>query len=232
MSSPEYGPSFSAFIFDVGDILYDATGWRRAVTAWLQERNVDVDYPQLCERWERRLVPVYIGKQEYWQAFHGLLEEFGLSPRQCDDGIKHGRELARRAESRQLFPHVLDTLAALADANVPLGVLSDTESTEAEVRSRLDRLGVGRFFSAIITSRDVGFVKPEREAYECALTALGARAQHSAFVGHDLDELEGAVAAGLSAIAFNSSVRGADYIAIETFDELIRFAILQKPAAL
>jgi len=194
---------YEAVIFDMGDIFFDAGVWRRALVAHLRRLGVDIDYPRLCERWEAKLVDVYVGRREYWSAFREFLDDLGLGPADAEDTIAFARNKAAGLEDRVLFDGVVETLAELHGMGVKLAVLSDTESREQRVRQRLADLHIEQYFDAVITSADIGHVKPEREAFAAAAAALGVGLQRCAFVGHDVDELAGARDAGLLAIAFN-----------------------------
>jgi HAD superfamily hydrolase (TIGR01509 family) len=212
---------FRAVIFDMGDIFFDATPWRRALTARLQELGVAIDYPQLCRGWEAKLVEVYLGRREYWAALTEFVTERGLSEAAVADTIAFAREMAARVEARTLFDGVAETLAALRAKGVSLAVLSDTESPEARVRCRLAQMGIERCFAAVVTSIDIGHVKPEPEAYAAALARLGATADQTAFVGHDVDELEGAMQCGMTAIAYNYESDAPASHFIDRFPELL-----------
>jgi HAD superfamily hydrolase (TIGR01509 family) len=194
---------YTALIFDMGDIFFDATAWRRSLTERLQSLGVEIDYPQLCERWETKLVPVYLGRREYWEAFREFLGELGLAPDALAEALAFARRKAAEVEHRKLFDGVAETLAALKARGLKLAVLSDTESSEARVRRRLVQLGIEQHFDAVLTSVDIGHVKPQPAAYAAALARLQVPAAEAAFVGHDVDELDGARQSGLTAVAFN-----------------------------
>lgn len=58
----------------------------------------------------------------------------------------------------RLMPEVLEVLPAIS---IPLAVWANTQTaTGADLRRFLDRAGIGRFFSWVITSVDAGFRKP------------------------------------------------------------------------
>jgi HAD superfamily hydrolase (TIGR01509 family) len=194
---------FRAIIFDMGDIFFDATPWRRALTARLQELGVAIDYPQFCRGWEAKLVEVYLGRREYWAALTEFLAEQGLSEAAVANTIAFARETAASVESRTLFDGVAETLAALRAKGVKLAVLSDTESSEPRVRRRLAQMGIEQCFDVVVTSIDIGHVKPQPEAFAAALARLNVTADQAAFVGHDVDELDGAMQCGIAAIAYN-----------------------------
>jgi putative hydrolase of the HAD superfamily len=190
-------------LFDMGDIFYDATPWRRAVTAALCEHGVAIEFAEFVRRWEAELVPVYVGQKPYWDAFAKLLSNFALDADTREKITAMAREKARAAEERTLFPGVAETLDRLHALGVKLAVLSDTESCESRVRERLAAMGIERYFDAVVTSADIGFVKPMQEAFAAALDRIGVARTNAAFVGHDEDELAGAKAFGLLTIAYN-----------------------------
>lgn len=195
---------YAAVIFDMGDIFFDATLWRRALVAHLQRVGVDIDYRELCRRWEEKLVDVYVGRRDYWEALGEFLGEIGVGEDVFAEVIGAARQKAAEVGVRRsLFDGVAETLTALKRAGVRLAVLSDTESREPRVRQVLTELGIEPCFDAVVASRDIGRVKPEAEAYAVALQRLDVAADQTLFVGHDADELDGAMAAGLSAAAYN-----------------------------
>ncbi len=197
---------YNAIIFDMGDIFFDATPWRRALTAHLQGVGVKIGYTELCRRWEAKLADVYVGRSEYWSTLGRFLEELGLTPTQADQALTFARDKAGQVEQPTLFEGVAETLGALKQHGIKLAVLSDTESRESKVRSRLADLGIEQYFDAVITSNDIGHAKPEPESYQAALDALEVSADQTIFVGHDEDELRGAMRCGLCTVAFNGNV--------------------------
>lgn len=212
---------FEGLIFDVGDVFFDATPWRRWLAGRLQSLGVKITYDQLVQKWESLLVDVYCGRADYWKRFDELLASMGLD-------VKLARQLAADARDKGkevrvglgLFDGVARTLGDLQAAGVKLAVLSDTESDEKEVRRMLGSLGIERYFDAVVTSRDIGYAKPAREAYQAAADALAVAADRCGFVGHDADELAGAKKHGLCPIAYNCDPATAADVRIEQFSDL------------
>jgi HAD superfamily hydrolase (TIGR01509 family) len=214
----------------MGDVFFDATPWRRAVVDCLRQNGVAMDYPGFCRRWEAKLVPVYLGRQAYWDAFGELLVELGLPQAARGEVLAFAHERAREAENRILFEGVAETLARLQQAGLRLAVLSDTESREPRVRQRLARLGIEACFDAVVTSIDIGEVKPSPAAYAAALDRLRVTAAEAVFVGHDEEELAGARRCGLTTVAFNhESGTPADYH-LRHFKELLSLPGLDVPS--
>ncbi len=195
---------FEGLIFDMGDVFFDATPWRRWLTDRLQSLGVKITYDQLVEKWESLLVDVYCGRADYWKRFDELLASVGLDVKLARPLAADARDKGKEVQvDRKPFDGVGETLARLKAEGVKLAVLSDTESSGEEVRAGLRQLGLDQYFDAVITSRDIGYAKPAREAYQAAADALAVAADRCGFVGHDADELIGAEKAGLCAIAFN-----------------------------
>ena len=91
------------------------------------------------------------------------------------------------------------TLAALA-GSFRLGAVTDTAvMTEADVRTALAGTGLSDRLEVIVTSSEVGAVKPDPRGIEVALSRLGATAQKTLFVG---DAAVDALAAEAAGVAF------------------------------
>lgn len=207
----------------MGDIFFDATPWRRALTAGLQQEHVAIDYPSLCRQWEDKLVEVYLGRRDYWEAFRELIADLRLSEEAAQRVFDFAKAKAAEVEQRTLFDGVVETLAALKAAGLKLAVLSDTESREPRVRQRLAVLGIAQYFDAVLTSIDIGSVKPSPEAYMTALQRLDVSAAEAIFVGHDQEELDGAQQCGLTAVAYNHEQGILADCCIRHFPELLLF---------
>ena len=214
-------------LFDMGDVLYDATVWRRWLLQLLHRMGLHAHYRSFFKIWDCDFLDdVHCGRREYGEAFQAFLLSAGLTRGQIDEV-----EAASQARKRELengvrpFPGVRSVLDRLQRAGVVLGVLSDSESTAEELQLRLNRLGIGHSFIAVVSSIDLERTKPDAACYRAAAAAMGVPVDSTAFVGHDAEELAGAKAAGMSAWAFNFE---ADVVAagvadryLTRFDELL-----------
>lgn len=215
---------FQCMIFDVGDILYDATYWRRWLTSAINERGIPLTYEQLVVDWERLLVPVYTGHLPYWSQLDRLLSKYGLTQiekEQLTSEARHQAQIAK--DGRVPLPLVPETLARLHESKVVLVALSDNESGEKSVRETLQQLTIEPYFAAVLSSRDLGFAKPHPRAFDAAVRASSISQELCAFVGHDIDELEGAKHFGLSTIAYNHAPGATANFFIAQFDELLQY---------
>jgi HAD superfamily hydrolase (TIGR01509 family) len=213
-------------IFDLGDVLYDATQWRRWLLHLLGEMGVARDPRQLAESWKGQyLSQAQLGRCSFSDALRSFLLSTGL-PHSVVDEVQAASLAQQRLEESdvRLFRGVLPTLRALRAAGVKLAALDNSILTRNELVERLRHLGLHGLFEIVASSRDLGRRKPQPEAYLSVLERLGTTPPRTAFVGHDGGELAGAHSVGIVTIAFNPDpeVR-ADRVA-GRFEELLTLA--------
>lgn len=98
----------------------------------------------------------------------------------------------------KVFRDVRPTLRALVARGYTLGVVSNWEPSLAPT---LGRLGLDRYFQAIVISAVEGFWKPDPRLFEVALERLEVSAGTALNVGDHLGrDVEGANAAGIQAV--------------------------------
>jgi HAD superfamily hydrolase (TIGR01509 family) len=212
-------------LFDMGDVLYDATLWRRWLWQLLAKLGVKKTYEGLFTIWDDDFLDaVHRGLADYATAFESFLASLALSRAQIDEIVAASRIRKRELESDvRPLAGVRTTIEQLVGLGIPLGVVSDSESRAEDLRAYLDRMGLGGAFTAIVSSRDLGCTKPDPRCYLTALESLSLAAEAVAFVGHDAVELAGARAVGLTSIAFNESPGCVATIHLRHFRELLSF---------
>jgi len=195
---------YALVVFDVGDVIYDASWWRRRLHGELAGLCPGLTFDAMERAWEARLVAVYEGRRPYWDAFADLLADLAV-PAAEHDAVARAAEAAadETPRHRRLFDGVPATLDRLRAGGVKLAALSDSQSGAAVIRADLDALGVGDRLDAIFSSVELAAAKPRPQAYLAVLERFGVRPDTAAFVGHETEELDGAKAAGLATIAFN-----------------------------
>lgn len=210
-------------VFDMGDVLYDATLWRRWLYQLLVRMGLHGQYRTLYRVWDMDyLHDVQCGRRDFADAFHVFLLSLGLSRGQIDEV-----EAASQARKRELelnvrpLPGVRDTIERLAGRGIQLAVLNNSERSGDELRSQLERLGLGGCFSPVISSVDVQCTKPSPVSYRTALAQMNLPSRAVAFVGHDSAELAGARAVGMRTLAFNHEAGARAEHYLTHFDELL-----------
>jgi HAD superfamily hydrolase (TIGR01549 family) len=69
------------------------------------------------------------------------------------------------------------------------------------IYAALRKLGVNRFFSAVLVSEDVGWRKPNRKIFQEALRRLGVNAEEAVYVGDSpLEDVGGAASADMRTV--------------------------------
>lgn len=212
-----------AFVFDLENVLYDATVWRRWLLRLLARLGFRFDYAEFFAVWDRDYLPeVYCGRRDYEDAFENLLADCGLSPAQIDEvaAASHARrrELAR---SRRLLPGVVRTLGQLHAGGVPLAILCEADAPAMHVRDELQRLAIGSYFGPIITSFDLGSSKPDPACFHAVLAALELASDRVTFVGHEARELSAARQLGMPTVAFNCEAKADADLHCLHFPELL-----------
>lgn len=92
---------------------------------------------------------------------------------------------AMRTAETALYPDAVDTLTALAGHGVRLGLI--TNGSAEEQRAKIVRFDLARHFVHVQIEGEMGFGKPEEQAYAHALAALGTTAADTWIVGDNLE---------------------------------------------
>jgi putative hydrolase of the HAD superfamily len=104
----------------------------------------------------------------------------------------------RFGEAATPFPDVADVLAALAEREIQLGLI--TNGGAAMQRSKIEALGLEPAMDVILISSETGLAKPDPDIFNRAVAALRCTPEEAWFVGDHADlDARGAHAAGLRA---------------------------------
>jgi putative hydrolase of the HAD superfamily len=123
------------------------------------------------------------------------------------------------AAAWEVYPEVPAMLAGLARQGLRLGVVSNWDH---RLPGLLAALGLDRFFGAIAYSAGVGAEKPDRRIFLRALADLGVEPAAALHVGDGrLEDVEGAVAAGMRALHLIRNAGGGDLRDLAGLPELV-----------
>jgi HAD superfamily hydrolase (TIGR01509 family) len=226
-ANPKPLPPVAGLLFDVGDVLYDATIWRRWLLKLLRRFGIAQNYDEFFRVWEHEyLDAVCRGQRNYEEAFESLLVDLGLTYAQIDEveAAAHARRRLLAADIRPL-PNVRTTIERLRQSGLVLGVLSDFEFPSTFLAERLARMKLGQAFSVILSSLDLERTKPDPDSYHAALSAMGLEPALVAFVGHDAEELAGAREIGMPTIAFNFEPGAQADVYLQFFHDLLTVVV-------
>lgn len=97
------------------------------------------------------------------------------------------------------YPDASPCLEELLNHGFELAVFSNGDNRQQN--KKLERIGVRKYFSCVLTSDSLGAAKPHREAFDRAAEALNAPGTELTYIGDDVEvDVLGARAAGWHAI--------------------------------
>jgi putative hydrolase of the HAD superfamily len=184
---------FDVILFDVGGVLL-TNGWdhgERAAAATkfgLDAQELEARNAKVYAAWESDA----INRDQYLDAavFH---EPRSFSRDEFFDFIL--------AQSKLLEDGALEILAELSAANrYFIGALNN-EARETN-DFRFAKFGLRRYFKAAFSSCYMGLRKPDPAIYRRALDILGSAPNRTLFIDDRLENVSGAVGAGMKAIRF------------------------------
>jgi HAD superfamily hydrolase (TIGR01509 family) len=115
-------------------------------------------------------------------------------------GITAALHVSERHTTR-LLPHAEETLWTLTESGLRLGIISNRMYGGDLLLDDLAYFGIDKFFDCIVTSCEVGQMKPHPALFRQALVKLGVAPSEAVMIGDDLlADIGGALACGLSAI--------------------------------
>lgn len=92
-------------------------------------------------------------------------------------------------------PQIFDTISQLWQIGYKIGILTDSALSSETIREVLPRLSP--YVHKIVSSRDVGVMKPNKQMYSSMLSRLKISAHKAVFIAHDPAEIKGALESGL-----------------------------------
>jgi putative hydrolase of the HAD superfamily len=123
------------------------------------------------------------------------------------------------AAAWEVYPEVRETLGALARSGVRLGVVSNWDH---RLPGLLAALGLAPCLGSITYSAKMGVEKPDKRIFQQALAELGVEPAAALHVGDGrLEDVEGAVAAGMKALHLTRNTGGGDLRDLTRLPELV-----------
>lgn len=123
--------------------------------------------------------------------------------------LKHNHAI--HDEYVKLFPHVIETLEALKNNHIQIGIVT------AKIRNSVDLglalTGLDRYFETIITIDDVSQPKPHPESVIKAMKALKSEPTSTLMVGDNYHDIVAGQNAGVMTAGVAWSLKGKDFLA-------------------
>ena len=207
-----------AIVFDLGGTLLDFNPHHRPWLEW-ERTGLENALAFLSSRGYALSPEAFVGTfagalPERWeQATQGLgnlrLGDMLLEACLASDAAPTAEEIeaavahyiAPLDERVVAYDDTLDTLRALRERGLKVGLVSNTMWPSEYHLRELDRYGLRPYLHHVVFSSDVGLWKPQPGIYRLSLDALGIPAEEAAFVG-DMPEhdIVGAQGVGMRAI--------------------------------
>jgi putative hydrolase of the HAD superfamily len=207
----ERPPALRGILFDLDDTLADSSGTEALV--WDGVADVIAEYVPDVDREVLRQRYMDVLEGHYAELAAGRIDFVTFRRRRLADALSPWGEVSdellqrymaakgRIADEMQPFPEAIAVVRALRELGIRVGVL--TNGPSAFQRRKLEVSGIGPELDAIAISEELGFAKPEREAFAQALALLGTRAEETAMVGDSLEnDVLGGIGAGLAAVVW------------------------------
>ncbi|UCE13236.1 MAG: HAD hydrolase-like protein [Candidatus Heimdallarchaeota archaeon] len=99
-------------------------------------------------------------------------------------------------------PLVYEIIPQFFQIGYKIGVLTDSALSSKRIREVLPRLSP--YVDKIVSSRDIGVMKPDKQMYFTILEQLGTIPEKALFIAHDPDEIKGALSSKLLCEDFES----------------------------
>jgi len=206
-----------AVLFDLGETLL-SFGKINTTRLFRQGARLSYDFLQSCGQpvgnfnyycW-RNLISLRI---RHWLSnitkkdFNSLVLLRGIGTKK---GIKLDRHQWRHfawlwyeplSKVSKVEPETADTLAALKNSGLKLGIVSNTFVNGSSLEKHLEQLGILDFFSVRIYSYEFDFRKPDVRIFKAAAERIGEMLENILFVGDHIDrDVKGAVKTGMKAV--------------------------------
>jgi FMN phosphatase YigB (HAD superfamily) len=216
-------PPIKVVLFDVDDVLYDASSWNRwlvQILTRLSPRSLEADFN---EAWQEIFLPsVHRGQQEFHTALAGCLKAIGLTASHIDEIVAASRGQRRHAQGNvRPFAAVRSTLTRLQSAGIGRTVLANCERSTHSLRTQLDRLRLAGLFDQVISSTELAASLTEVAPYSQALKVTKCNASETLFISHQTRALAAAQNAGLRTLGFNVRHGACGLKCITRFEEML-----------
>ncbi len=219
-------------IFDADDTLFDfqsAEGNAKSrINEVLQTHALDLNafwnrFNRVAPALFRQFADKTITREQY--RFHRFADVLkGTHGRICEltSELNHTyiQEITQKIE---LFADAIPMLKILGEKEIEAVILTNGPSDSQ--RAKFKTVGLSRYIQNIYIGEEIGFFKPNREAFEYVLSDLGAANSEVLMVGDSIeDDIHGAERAGIKAVLIDRRNRYTGYTGyrIASLSQLIK----------
>lgn len=189
-----------AVLFDADNTLYDTKGLagacdREALAklAPAKSREAVEEFYAIVADTKKSCEPA---KRTRAYSYSLVAKQLGAPAESAEKAAEHFQKIF--LEKLKPKPGALQMLSILKGRGIRLAVVTAEERGWAH--KKLERVGIGGFFDAVITSDDVGRMKPDQKYFSFACEKLSLKPQDCLVIGDDEDgDLKPARALGMAA---------------------------------
>lgn len=205
-------------ITDAGDVLYynPIKEVLRELDKFMGRNKVGHLRLKQGREWKRIGNKVREGKISHLEAERLVFEKIG-APELADAWMKVDNAFLIR--NTKMIPGIKKTLENLKRKGYKLVVLSDAVHERSVLEKMYWKLGLMKYFDAIFWSNQIGFRKPQAEAYRKVIRHFGCSNAETIFVGHDIDEIQGANRIGIKTVLIGNK-KVSHWKKIKSFNDL------------
>jgi FMN phosphatase YigB (HAD superfamily) len=179
----------SAIIFDAGDILVHKIP-NHQTSAWK-------DFLSIFDN-------STVNQENYFNQIYEKVRTLGSYSKSKEislysDKIKIKISLVEEFEIQKWWknqdPRLIETISKLWRIGYKIGILTDSALSSTKIREVLYQ--ISPYIHHIVSSRDVGVMKPHKQMYSTILSNLDIPPNRALFIAHDPAEINGALKSGL-----------------------------------
>lgn len=201
-----------AVLFDLGGTLYDYMTLVPAereslleLARWAgveaEEHKILAAHRESLRRVFRAYLPqqFYLHRDMFRDALLGMLEEFGVAVQEDNLERHRARQWERHAQLFELREGVVDTLRALRQRHLHLGIVSNIDDDQLHHLMRV--AGLEPYFDSVLSSETARSCKPDPAIFLEALRRAGCQPDEALFVGDTLaQDIAGANRVGMRSV--------------------------------
>ena len=159
----------------------------------------------------------------FWiELYELMLQDAGLQENRTELATDIYAEFGQ-AERWQPYPDVMPVLSKLSEEGLKIGLVSNWDT---RLNSLSIETGMSKYLDFVVSSANVGLMKPQPQIFELALERAGVEADQALHVGdHYYADILGARSVGITPILLDrkKSLPPADCVVINDLGELISY---------
>lgn len=204
-----------AIAFDLDGTLVDsASGLAEALDQALIAKGLPAAGKERVAIWIGNGADVMVERALKWAGVEST-PELHCETRKLFDGFYE----TTVTTGSQLFPHVKETLATLAQHNLPMAII--TNKPTPFIAPLLESLGISEYFSLVLGGDDVKEKKPHPAPLYLTMGMFGIHKEELLFVGDSRNDILAAQAAGCPCVGLTYGYNYGESIALSHPDYIL-----------